>query len=202
DDNRGQFAVQLAAGADRSARRFAPGLATAQQHVSLGKRRAVVTDIQIRQAQIDDAEDIVARIKTANTADEIRDQIATFASNREKGGWEHLFAVSSEGVIDNIVVMPSRYYPTGEAHRGELADIVIAAIHQGTGLLRRLVEAAIARAREMGITQIETSTWSSNDRAVGAYKGVRFQRWGVLRNAIKRDDGSFDAIVCYVMDLS
>jgi RimJ/RimL family protein N-acetyltransferase len=160
-----------------------------------------VADIHIRQAEIADAEDIVARIKTANTVEEIREQIALFASNREKGGWDHLVAVGEEGVVGNIVIMPSRYFPSGEPHRAELADIVIAGTHQGTGLLRGLVDAAITRAREMGISQLETSAWSSNERAVRAYKGVGFHQWGVLPNAMVRGDGSFDALVCYVMTL-
>lgn len=154
------------------------------------------TEIVIRSVEMSDADSIAANIKVRNTPEEIRGQISFFTEN----GWTHLVATEDSRVIGNILIMPSRYFPTGQSHRAELADIVVAPSHQGTGLLKRLVDAAAQHARKAGITQLETSAWESNPRAVGAYAKVGFVEWGRLPNAAKRDS-VYDTLVFFRMEI-
>lgn len=158
-----------------------------------------VGEVQIRPSRQADAESIAAHIKTANTPGEICEEIALYEARRGQG-YEHLVAVDGDEVVGNIALIPSRYFPTGQSHRCEFADIVVARTYRGTGLLRRLVEAAAGRARALGYTQVETSTWGNNDRAVNALRGVGFRDWGRLPNARLCDDGHED-LVCFVMTL-
>lgn len=154
------------------------------------------TEIEIRLVSMSDADSIAANIKVRNTPEEIRGQISLFAEN----GWTHFVAVEDSQVVANIAILPSRYFPTGQPHRAELVDIVIAPSHQGTGLLKRLIETAIAHARMSGIMQLETSAWESNPRAVRAYAKVGFLEWGRLPNAVKRD-GEYDDLVFFSMEV-
>jgi len=160
-----------------------------------------MSEAVIRPADLDDASAIADRIKGAHTPDEIREQISFFSSKRDEG-WEHLVAVDDGLIVGNIVVMPTRYFPPGERHRAELADIVIYPTHQGSGLLERLVVAAAEHARQHGATQLETSAWESNTRAVAAYRKVGFEEWGRVPNAIRNEDGSYDSLVCYAKVIS
>jgi GNAT superfamily N-acetyltransferase len=153
--------------------------------------------MKIRKAEPADAESIAAHIKTQNTTEEIRDQIAYFQKQRKDDGvTEHLVAVENGQVAGNIVIIPTRYYPPGQSHRAELADIIIVPSHRGTGLLKQLVETAAESARSNGVSQLETSAWLSNPRAVAAYGKVGFTEWGRLSGLDR--NGKEDTLVMLV----
>lgn len=154
-------------------------------------------EIDIRQAILSDAESIAANIKMANTAEEIRQQIVDFAEK----GWTHLVAVIEGEVAGNIAIIPTRYFPVDQPHRAELADVVVAPGYKGSGLLEKLVDAAAAHARTSGVTQLETAAWLSNPRAVHAYPKVGFVEWGRLPNAKRSEDGNYDTLVFYRLEL-
>lgn len=156
------------------------------------------TEVQIRPVEPSDAESLAANIKTANSPDQMRQQIAEFHDK----GWTHFVAVAGDEVVGNIAIVPTRYFPPAQDHRAELADIVISPSHQGTGLLQRLVDAAKEHARSNGITQLETSAWLSNGRALRAYAKVGFSEWGRLPGALRRDDGSYDTLVFFRMEIA
>lgn len=158
-----------------------------------------VAEIQIRPSRQADAKSIAAHVKTANTPGEVFEEIALYQARRGQG-YEHLVAVDGDEVVGNIAIIPSRYFPTGQPHRCEFADIVVALTYRGTGLFRRIVEAAADTARGLGYTQVETSTWVDNARAVNALRGVGFREWGRLPNA-RVWDGGYDELVCFVMTL-
>lgn len=133
----------------------------------------------LRRATLSDAPSIAANIKGANTPEEIAEQIKIF---RDRGSF-HLIADADGQVVGNALLSPSRYFPPGEPHRGELTDFVVAPSHQGTGLSRRLVEAVAEEARHRGMAQLETACDESNRRAVRAYAALGFVEWGRLPNA-------------------
>ncbi|HVL39932.1 MAG TPA: GNAT family N-acetyltransferase [Fimbriimonadaceae bacterium] len=154
-----------------------------------------MTEVHIRGAELDDAASIAAHIKTMNSADEVRSQIELLLERRADG-WQHLVAIDRGTVVGNVVIMPTRHFPQGQPHRAELADIVIAPSHQGSGLLGELIEAAVEQAKAMGVTQLETSAWASNPRACAAYTKVGFREWGRLPAARRNPDGIEDELVC------
>jgi ribosomal protein S18 acetylase RimI-like enzyme len=61
--------------------------------------------------------------------------------------------------------------------------------HQGVG--RRLLAAALARAREMGLERVELEVFESNDAAIALYLSLGFQREGRKVRACKID-GRYD----------
>ncbi len=133
----------------------------------------------LRRATLADADSIANNIKSLNTADEIRAQIQIFA----ECNMTHIVAEEDGRIVGNALLVPSRYYPQGEAHRAELADFVINPSHQGSGLARRLIDALAEAAIAQGVTQLETSCRDSDARALAAYRGLGFVEWGHLPNA-------------------
>src|SRR5687768_12265144 len=130
--------------------------------------------VRLRVAVVADAESIAENIKTANTAAEIREQIALF---QEQGVW-HLVAEDEGRIVGNAVLLPSRYFPPNQAHRGELADFVVSPSHQGTGLARRLVERVVEEAVARGMRQLEVACEEGNAHAAAAYPALGFHEWG------------------------
>lgn len=57
--------------------------------------------------------------------------------------------------------------------------------HWGQGVARKLIQAAIATAREMQLSRLQLTVNVTNPRAIKLYEGMGFQREGVLRNAIQ-----------------
>jgi GNAT superfamily N-acetyltransferase len=135
--------------------------------------------VTLRRATLADADSIAENIKSLSTPDEIREQIQIFAER----DMTHIVAEDDGQIVGNALLVPSRYYPQGEAHRAELADFVISASHQGTGLARRLIDAVAEAAIAQGVTQLETGCRDSDARALAAYRGLGFLEWGHLPNA-------------------
>jgi predicted N-acetyltransferase YhbS len=155
-------------------------------------------DVLIRRATLEDASLIAATIKVANTTDQIREQIEMMTPQMQAGTLDHLVAVDKNRIVGNVVVMPTRHWPPAP-HRAEMADFVVALSHRGTGLARRLLRAAIERAREMGYVQIETS--GIDERAELIYEHLGFLRYGVLPNAVKQQDGTYRDVALLFLDL-
>lgn len=79
-----------------------------------------------------------------------------------------------------------------ERHVGHLAAMMVEPDWQRRGLGRRLLDAAIARARADGrLLQLALSVSEGNDAAIALYEAAGFVRYGCLPRAVRRDDGSF-----------
>jgi ribosomal protein S18 acetylase RimI-like enzyme len=66
--------------------------------------------------------------------------------------------------------------------------------YRGLGIGRRLLEAALAGARDAGIERVELGVWASNDRARKLYERTGFATEGVQRRA-RLIDGIADDLV-------
>lgn len=62
---------------------------------------------------------------------------------------------------------------------------------RGTGLGRRLMEAAIEAARRRGMERIELEVFASNTRAIALYERLGFVREG-LKRRVRKIDGRYD----------
>jgi ribosomal protein S18 acetylase RimI-like enzyme len=56
-------------------------------------------------------------------------------------------------------------------------DIAVAAAHRGRGIGRALMERIYHWARAQSITEIELQVWERNDRAIGFYEKLGYQKW-------------------------
>jgi RimJ/RimL family protein N-acetyltransferase len=71
---------------------------------------------------------------------------------------------------------------------------------RGTGLGRRLMQAAIEAARRQGMERIELEVFASNTRAIALYERIGFVREGVKRR-VRKIDGRYDDDVMMAMFL-
>lgn len=75
-------------------------------------------------------------------------------------------------------------------HRAKLAIAILPGF-RGQGLGRRLMEAAIRKAKEHGYLQVELEVVSSNIPARKLYESLGFRKQGVHSRAFRLKDGTF-----------
>lgn len=75
-------------------------------------------------------------------------------------------------------------------HRAELAIAILPGF-RGQGLGRRLMEAAIRKAKEHGYLQVELEVAGSNIPARKLYESLGFRKQGVHSRAFRLKDGTF-----------
>lgn len=78
-------------------------------------------------------------------------------------------------------------------HMADIGPLFVHPAAQGQGVARRLLAAAVAAAREMGLLQLELCVDDKNLRAIALYQAAGFARIGrrprsVLVNGTPRDD--------------
>lgn len=78
-------------------------------------------------------------------------------------------------------------------HRGTLGMGVLAS-HRGSGLGRRLLNTAIAKAESKGVTRIELEVRADNARAIALYDALGFEQESIRRGAILIDGRYSDAL--------
>jgi RimJ/RimL family protein N-acetyltransferase len=96
------------------------------------------------------------------------------------GGHTHFVAVREEQVLGWCDVLP----PVGQmrAHVGVLG-MGVAAAERGKGVGKALIQAAVAKATERGLTRLELTVHRDNKVAQALYKAVGFVHEGTLRRA-------------------
>lgn len=78
-------------------------------------------------------------------------------------------------------------------HKGEIWNVYVNPAQRGTGLARRLMQAAIAEARNRGLAAIVLSVSADNLPAARLYQSLGFRVFGVEPDAMRLPDGrSFD----------
>jgi RimJ/RimL family protein N-acetyltransferase len=85
------------------------------------------------------------------------------------------------------------------AHSGVLGMGLLPA-YRGHGHGRALIEAALAAARQMGLTRIELGVYSHNTRAKALYDRTGFATEGIKRKAVRIDGVFRDVIVMAIVD--
>jgi len=73
--------------------------------------------------------------------------------------------------------------------------IGVRAPYRGAGLGRRLIDAALADARQRGFERIELWVRSPNGTALRLYRAVGFVEEGRRRDAVRLDQGSEDEVL-------
>ncbi|ROO87798.1 ribosomal protein S18 acetylase RimI-like enzyme [Actinocorallia herbida] len=76
-------------------------------------------------------------------------------------------------------------------HRGQLR-MGVRASHQGRGVGRRLLEAAVEHARHAGLRKVELTVRVDNARAISLYRSVGFQVEGLRRASMAVDGDLVD----------
>lgn len=81
---------------------------------------------------------------------------------------------------------------SGSAHVGQLGMGVLAS-HRGQGIGRRLLEATIGAARQLGLEKIELSVYARNTNAIGLYQKQGFEDEGLKKKG-RLADGVHDDV--------
>ncbi|EJJ30734.1 GNAT family N-acetyltransferase [Rhizobium sp. CF142] len=137
--------------------------------------------------------DIVARERkylTLLEAPSLED-VRKFALSSIAGGNVHLAALDGGELVGWCDIR--RHFFPSRAHCGPLGMGLLPA-YRGQGLGGRLIEAAIAQAREAGMIRIELGVHADNARAIRLYERVGFVREGVSRDAFCVDGEYTDVI--------
>jgi len=106
-------------------------------------------------------------------------------------GIPQFVAVVGEQVIGWCDVLPMKM--EGFTHCGELGMGVCRA-YRGQGIGRRLLTAALARAREFGLERVELEVFASNTPAVRLYQSEGFLLEGV-KGKVRFLDGVYDDLL-------
>lgn len=104
----------------------------------------------------------------------------------------HVVAVAGETVVGWCDIQ--RHGFPAHAHRGSLG-MGLTVPYRGRGLGQRLIEAALERAWETGLTRVELSVHADNTSAVALYRTAGFVEEGLVRNAFLADGVYRDALM-------
>lgn len=78
-------------------------------------------------------------------------------------------------------------------HKATLWGVFVAPAHRGSGLARRLVDAALTHAsRDWGVAQVNLCVNTGNEPAKALYASLGFETFGVERRAMRIGDRFYD----------
>ena len=105
----------------------------------------------------------------------------------------HVFGTLDDGErLTGIATLRREQY-VKLAHRANLFGMYVLPAHRQQGVGRALLETVIARARAIGVRQLNLSVTNSNHAAVALYEACGFERFGLERDAFKIDDVYYNA---------
>jgi ribosomal protein S18 acetylase RimI-like enzyme len=105
----------------------------------------------------------------------------------------HIFgAFTGDGRLVGMVTLRREPYAK-MAHKATIFAMYVAPEVRQQGAGRALLAAAMARAVEVGVRQVNLTVTSTNEAAVGLYKSFGFERFGLERDASLIDGVFYDA---------
>lgn len=104
----------------------------------------------------------------------------------------YTFGAFENGSLIGVVTL----FPEGKRkmkHRASIFAMYVTESVRGQGVGKRLVEAAIAQARELGgIEQIHLQVVTSNESAIRLYSSLGFEVYGLEKRALRIGDTYYD----------
>lgn len=115
---------------------------------------------------------------------------AAYIKNASENPGELCLAAFHDGVLIGSTSLSCVRERIKLRHRAEIAIAILPGF-RGQGLGRKLMEAAIAKAREHGYLQVELQVVSTNIPARKLYESLGFKKQGVHYRAFRLKDGTF-----------
>lgn len=104
----------------------------------------------------------------------------------------HVFgAFGDDGQLIGIITL-RRGHHVKTAHKAHIFGMYVHPQHRRQGLGRALLQAAIARARDLGLRQINLSVVKANQAAVLLYESCGFEHFGLEKDAFKIGSDFYD----------
>lgn len=106
-------------------------------------------------------------------------------AERLRDARNHTFgAITEEGQLAGIATL-RREEREKLRHKAHVFGMYVRPELRRRGAGRALLEATVARAREIGVRQVDLGVTNSNAAAVGLYESFGFERFGLERDAFK-----------------
>lgn len=105
---------------------------------------------------------------------------------RLTGGYAHGAFVDGE-IVGLIGLMPEQ--PKKMRHRGSIVMVYLRSNQRGTGLAHALLDTIVAKAKELGLAQLELSVSAENPAGIRFYEREGFSIYGRLPNGVVEPDG-------------
>lgn len=118
-----------------------------------------------------------------------REQTFAYYRSIVSGGHIHFVALQGSALIGWCDVLP--LIGQMRAHSSVLG-MAVAADHRGQGVGRQLIEGALTKADERGLTRVELTVHSENVCAQALYKSVGFEYEGTQRRGWHLEGRYFD----------
>jgi ribosomal protein S18 acetylase RimI-like enzyme len=111
-----------------------------------------------------------------------------FVLDNIEGNWPHFIAVCSGRIIGwcDISALDRPVFN----HIGSLGMGIIAS-YRGLGIGKKLLQTAIQKAQQKGLTRIELTVREKNKRAIALYKKFGFEIEGIHKNGV-RIEGKYE----------
>lgn len=114
-------------------------------------------------------------------------------AKRLADGDNHIFgALSDEGDLRGTITLRRDTHVKG-AHRAYVYAMYVLPQYRRQGVGRALMEAVIARARELGLSWISLQVNQANEEAVRLYESCGFEMFGLEKDAFRIGDDRYDA---------
>jgi ribosomal protein S18 acetylase RimI-like enzyme len=126
------------------------------------------------------------------------ESVRQFVSSSVERDRPHFVATEGEEIVGWCDIIPGDP-ETGTAHLGRLG-MGVRKDHRGRKIGQHLAEAAVGKARAIGLEKIEIEVYSSNDPAVGLYRKLGFEEEGRRKHG-RLVDGKYDDIVLMALYL-
>jgi len=154
-----------------------------------------LSDVVIRPVAPGDVKDLQKNCFPRSTHDDVHRLVEASLRGSLEGRYVHLVAEDDGEVVGTIELSAQ----SGRArHRGELFRFVVAESHRGKGIARRLLEAAIAEAKRMGIEMIDAAARAGTS-AEDAYRKLGFVEFGRLPGGLVMDpEEVYDLVYFYL----
>jgi ribosomal protein S18 acetylase RimI-like enzyme len=106
----------------------------------------------------------------------------------------HVFGAFSKG--GELVGVTGLYRETRvrTRHKAFIWGVYVAPQHRGRGIGHALMEAAISRARGLGLRQVYLSANSSSRAAINLYETYGFERFGIEKEAYMFEGEYYDSV--------
>lgn len=163
------------------------------------------TEVQFRSASSEDAQDMLkyfGRVcgesrfllrepdELAFTVDSERDLLENYEKSDD--------SLMLNAYVDGMLIGNGSFSPVSSAgrmkHRATLG-IAIFEEYCGRGIGEELMSVLIDRAREAGYEIMELDVYAGNERGIGLYEKMGFERCGLKRKAVKYGDGTYDDVI-------
>jgi ribosomal protein S18 acetylase RimI-like enzyme len=126
------------------------------------------------------------------------ESVRQFVLSSVKFGRPHFVATEGDEIVGWCDIIPGDP-ETGRTHLGRLG-MGVRKDHRGRKIGQRLAEAAVEKARAVGLEKIELEVYSSNNPAIGLYRKLGFEEEGRKKHG-RLVDGKYDDIVLMALYL-